>query len=933
MCAGVSAGLIFNSSLSFAQDEIGLETEELVLEEVIVTGTRIKRKDFTSTSPLVTLDREDFEFSGQPTIEEYLNQMPQVQPDYGRTSNNPGDGTARVNLRSMGAGRTLVLLNGRRLAPSGVGSAVDINNLPRSLMERVEIITGGASTVYGSDAIAGVVNFITRQDFDGFSFDVSYSVTGEGDSTVYDANIAYGHNLASGRGNITLFAGYYERKPMFASDREFTSVAYFEDWDTGELVEGGSSIIPAGRVAFPAVDLGNGPVPLSWNTDGIPRAYNPETDKYNFAPVNYLQTPLTRFSTGLMSTFDISDNFEAYVEAAFTRNEAKQNLAPDPVLLFSVVNTDNPVLAPETRQVFEEQMLPVAPGLVGMYLFRRMQEMGPRIFDHSRDYTRVVAGLRGEFGDGWDVDAWVTYTDASETGLFLNSFSESRFAQGLLVDPVSGKCFDPSGGCVPLDVFGEGRLSPEGADFIRIPPVKDLAERTQALASVVVTGSPFAIWSGPLDMAFGAEWRRDKGQFRDNDALQGEGIAGVDGTESVFELYTEALVPLIDGASGNHLNLELGARWSDYKNAGSVWTYKAGLEWQPIESLRFRTMYQHAVRAPNLEELFTAQSTFVWATTFGDDPCSAPMDPVGSGNAEKCIAQGIPPDQIGVFEALDSYPVSTTTGGNPGLKPESSDTFTIGGVFNPVSIPGLTVAVDYYDLEITDTIGDINAIGICFDSLNTQGVFCDNIQRDVTLNIAELYEPTSNRGLLGTTGIDTQIQYMTDLPSSMALFDDYARFSINATWTHLLSNEYQENIVTEVYDCAGYFGWPCVQDLVGAAVPVNRITGNFNYSSNPLDIHLTWRWIEGTRNGGPLYSADFGYPDPNLAIPRVSSYHYFDLGLGYWFNDSWLARFGINNLFDKQPPQMADNVWSNNTDTGMYDVFGRTYYVSLSVEL
>jgi len=434
-------------------------------------------------------------------------------------------------------------------------------------------------------------------------------------------------------------------------------------------------------------------------------------------------------------------------------------------------------------------------------------------------------------------------------------------------------------------------------------------------------------------MAFGAEWRRDKGQFRDNDALQGEGIAGVDGTESVFELYTEALVPLIDGASGNHLNLELGARWSDYKNAGSVWTYKAGLEWQPIESLRFRTMYQHAVRAPNLEELFTAQSTFVWATTFGDDPCSAPMDPVGSGNAEKCIAQGIPPDQIGVFEALDSYPVSTTTGGNPGLKPESSDTFTIGGVFNPVSIPGLTVAVDYYDLEITDTIGDINAIGICFDSLNTQGVFCDNIQRDVTLNIAELYEPTSNRGLLGTTGIDTQIQYMTDLPSSMALFDDYARFSINATWTHLLSNEYQENIVTEVYDCAGYFGWPCVQDLVGAAVPVNRITGNFNYSSNPLDIHLTWRWIEGTRNGGPLYSADFGYPDPNLAIPRVSSYHYFDLGLGYWFNDSWLARFGINNLFDKQPPQMADNVWSNNTDTGMYDVFGRTYYVSLSVEL
>jgi outer membrane cobalamin receptor len=177
LCVGVSAGLLFHFSPSFAQDETNYEPEELVLEEVIVTGTRIKRKDFTSTSPLVTLDREDFEFSGQPTIEEYLNQMPQVQPDFGRTSNNPGNGTSRVNLRGMGAGRTLVLLNGRRVAPSGVGSAVDINNLPRALMERVEIITGGASTVYGSDAIAGVVNFITRQDFAGFGFDASYSVT------------------------------------------------------------------------------------------------------------------------------------------------------------------------------------------------------------------------------------------------------------------------------------------------------------------------------------------------------------------------------------------------------------------------------------------------------------------------------------------------------------------------------------------------------------------------------------------------------------------------------------------------------------------------------------------------------------------------------------------------------------------------------------
>ena len=928
----VILSLFFFSPLSLALEETDIETDELILEEVIVTGTRIKRRDFVSPSPLVTLDREDFEFSGQPTIEEYLNQMPQVQPDYGRTANNPGDGTARVNLRSMGAGRTLVLLNGRRLAPSGVGSAVDLNNLPRALMDRVEIITGGASTVYGSDAVAGVVNFITRQDFDGLGFDASYSVTGEGDSVIYDANVVYGHNLDSGSGNITLYAGYYEREALFASEREFTSVAWKEDWETGELFVGGSSVIPAGRVAFPRVDLGAGPVGMTWDSDGQPKGFNRDTDMYNYAPVNYVQTPLTRLSIGLMSNLDVSERFEAYIEAAFTRNEAKQNLAPIPALQFIMVNTDNPVLSPATRQIFEEQLL-VAPGLAGMYLVRRMEELGPRIVDSTRDYIRLVTGLRGELGGGWDLDAWFTYTDASEATLLLNGMDTPRLEQGLLVDPVTGKCFDPSDGCVPLDIFGENRLSAEGADFIRARPWKNTAARKQLLASIVVTGSPLDIWSGPVDLALGAEWRRDEGYYREDEAMLDLGSGGVDGTESVFELYGETLIPLLDAASGQGLALELGARWSDYKNAGSVWTYKAGLDWRPIESLRLRTMFQHAVRAPNLEELFQAQTSYVSAWGSADDPCSASSDPVENGNREKCIAQGIPSDQIGVFEALDNYPVLQITGGNPDLEPESSDTFTIGGVFNPVAIPGLTIAVDYYDLEITDAIGDISAVTICFDPLNTNGVFCDNIKRDATYNISELYELTSNRGLLATSGIDTQVQYVTELPSSMSLLDDYTRLSVNMSWTHVLSNESQDNIVTEIYECAGYFGHPCVADLLGATVPVNRVTSNFNYSNGPLDINLTWRWIEGTRNAAPLYSDIFGYPDPNLAVPRVSDRNYFDLGLGYLFSDSWRVRFGINNLLDQQPPQMADTVWSNNTDTGMYDVFGRTFYLSMSAEI
>jgi len=914
------------------------ETEEY-LEEVIVTGSRIKRRDYTSPSPLTTVGRDEFEFSGQPTLEEYLNQMPQVQPDFGRTANNPGDGTARLNLRALGAGRTLVLLNGRRLAPSDVGSAVDVNNLPRALVEHVEIITGGASTVYGSDAIAGVVNFITRQDFEGLGIDGSYSISAEGDSEIYDANVVWGMPLAGGDGNLTLHAGWYERKPTFASEREITSKIIWDDWETGELVEGGSSIIPAGIVFFPAADFGSGPARAMWNPDGTPRAFDPNSDRFNYAPYNYLQIPLTRYSLGLMGHLPLGDDFEAYVEASYAKNEATQNLAHSPASDFFLVNTDNPVLTPETRTLFEEQML-AAPGVAGILMGRRMLELGVRILDSERDYTRVVAGFRGTFVGDWDVDAWVTWTDADGINPISNSGSLSRMAQGLLVDPATGQCFDPSGGCVPLDVFGEGRLSSEGVDFVTLPPLINTFDRTQYLASVVVTGAPFDIWSGPLDMAFGAEWRRDEASFYADDILfTGDAMglfpsSAVLGTESVYELYTEALVPLLDGWHDQQLGLELGARYSDYRNAGSVWTWKAGLDWQPIEALRFRTMLQRAVRAPNNAELFTEQTSSLgwWVTDNFADPCSASEDPVASGNAEKCVIQGLPADQLGVFEAEPYYPMTYVGGGNPDLVPEESDTLTVGFVVTPPAVPDLVVTIDYFDMEVTDTIGEISPDFICFDPLNTADVFCENLQRDATGNVSEYLALTSNRGMLATEGFDVQAQYGVDLPPTLSLFDDYARLTVDVYWTHLRSLDTQENVVTEVLECAGLFGWPCASwDLNGFSFPENRLLTNLDYSAGPLNVHLSWQWIDGMDNAAPLGSGNFGVPDPNLAIPEVSSRSYFDLGFGYQFTDDLLVRFGINNLLDQDPPLMADAVNPlQNTDTFLYDVFGRSYYLSFA---
>ncbi|MCZ6501799.1 MAG: TonB-dependent receptor plug domain-containing protein, partial [Gammaproteobacteria bacterium] len=400
----ISSSTLFVISFLFLVTDVHalddpVDADEKLLEEIVVTGSRIKRRDFFSPSPIATIDRDMIAFSGQPTLEEMLNQMPQVHPDFGRTSNNPGDGTAKINLRGFGAGRTLVLLNARRLSPSGVGSAIDVNNLPQALIERVEIITGGASTIYGSDAVAGVVNFITRTDYSGLSIDASANTTAENDAEAYHLNLVFGHDLANGRGNITIYAGALERKPLFASERELTRVALLNDNDTGTLFAGGIAAIPGTNILFPSVDFGNGPRPTTFDPDGTPREFigcrqSNRCDLYNFQEVSYLQTALTRYTGGIMATYTLNSGYEVYLESSFSRNEAAQELAPVPAFDFVFVNTDNPVLTAETQQFFIDNF-EVEPGLAAFIVGRLLPEVGPRIIEHERDYWRTVIGVRG----------------------------------------------------------------------------------------------------------------------------------------------------------------------------------------------------------------------------------------------------------------------------------------------------------------------------------------------------------------------------------------------------------------------------------------------------------------------------------------------------------------------------------------------------------
>jgi len=934
LAAAAAFGAILAPPNVIAQTD---ESKEAGIEEIVVTGSRLVRRDFTAPSPIQSLDREDILNSGQPTLEETLNTLPQVQPSFGRASNNPGDGTAKIDLRGIGSGRTLVMLNGRRVAPAGIGSAVNVNTLPSVLIERVEVITGGATTVYGSDAIAGVVNFITRDDFEGIGLDASYYTTEQGDSDTFDVNFAWGHNFDNG--NITVFGGYLDREPMFQSERSFSAQTISDNWFTSELEPGGSSTTPAGVIGFPRVDFGNGPTRTTWDDNGDPREFIQPDDRYDFGPINYLQIPLERFSAGILLNFDLGDTAELYSELTFSHNQAVQSLAPTGTFgAFVTVNTDNPVLTPANQQFLSDNAVPLGPGLAGIALSRRLLELGPRILDSENDYTRLLAGVRGELTATWDYDIWVSYTKGEEQELQSNDGSFARVQQGLLVDPVTGACTDPSNGCVPLNLFGVGNLSQEGVDFIRVAPYLTTVDRDQSLVSAFIRGAPLQLPAGPLSTAVGVEWREDSGSLTADEALFSGDTLGfrafsnIVGKESVSEIYAEALLPLLsDAPLAQYLGLELGGRLSNYDNAGKLETWKLGADWEPISGLRFRTMSQRSARAPNLGEAFQVPYDEDSSVVFNDprsDPCSASADPLGNGLEDVCVAQGIPSSELGVFEATVQSPVAFTYGGNPGLESEVAETFTAGVVLT--AFDSWTLSVDYFDIDVEDTIGESDPMFVCWDPANTARATCDRIQRDpVSFNINAIDATNANLGKLKTSGLDTQFSYNAELDGWLALGSGYADLNVSVVWTHVLENSIQGDPASTEIECVGKFGFAC--DFFGNdnVFPENRVKTSVTWSTTDWRAQLGWQWIDGTVNSARDVGPAFGIPSEfiNPAIPSIGSKNYVDFNVSHDLNENLTIGLTIANLLDEDPAFLADNGSQANTDTEMYDVFGRAYTV------
>lgn len=939
ICLALAGSLALACGVAGAQ-ELADDDTDVEVEEVVVTGTRIARKDFTSPSPITTIDRTELTLAGAANVEDLLNTLPQIVPDFNRTSNNPGNGSAQINLRGLGPQRNLIMLNGRRFVPTGIGGQVDVNNIPSALIERIEVVTGGASAVYGSDGVSGVVNFILRDDFEGAEVNAQFDITDAGDGEVYDLNLALGHVFAGGRGHVTVFYNYNKRTPVFQSDREFTNVFIDDDPFSGEIFESGSSATPATRIFFPAVIDGVfAAAGVTFNPDGTPRAFLDPEDRFNFAPDNFLQTPLDRHAVGAFAHYDLSDSVTAFVEFNYAHNESGQELAPSPAFDLTAVNVDNPVLTPETQTVFRDNF-DDGSGLAFIFLGRRLVEVGPRKANFQRDLWRVVAGLKGEVFDDWSWEAYFSYSKVDQVKVLSNDASFSRFRQALLVDPATGQCFDPSGGCVPLDIFGEGRMSQEAADFIRFGELRNTGFTKEQIASASITGDLMELPAGSLGAAFGVEWRRDDAeQIADEALFTGDTIGffpfePIKGGFEVWELFAEALVPVLSGMPmAEYFGLEFGLRFSDYTTSGSVWTWKSGAEWQLIPSLRFRGMFQRAVRAPNILELFEAPTELSPLSFVDEDQCSASKDPVGNGVADICIAQGIPADQVGVFEALEFFPGSLSFGGNPDLIEETANTYTVGAVIEPEVISGLTVSIDYFNIRIKDAIqplgGDaFNVPGLCFSLGDPNSVFCNAITRGPTGDITSLRAPQSNVAKLETTGIDVQIKYRFEV-DRLGIGGDSASFALSVFGTRLIRHAIQPSPLEPSFDCAGLFGFPCNFSSLGT-LPKYRTTSRLTYSSGPVSLSLRWRWIAGTKNGFPLFAEQNNLPPLDLAIPKIGDENIFDLSFTFQVHERVDIYGGVSNIFENEPPLLAGQQVQSNTDPSLYDPLGRRFFFGIT---
>lgn len=969
-------------------------------ELIIVTGTRIVAPNRKSASPVETVRAADFVLTGVPNVEQTLNQLPQLVPGFTNTSNNPGTGAATLDLRGMGSVRTLILVNGRRWIANDAGQIpeIDVNTIPAALIERVDIVTGGASAVYGSDAVTGVINFVLKNRMRGLELEARQNLTERGDASVSSADLSFGMGFMKDRGNLIASAGWLRQEPVLQGARDFSSFAAADacviagsqdEFGVGQgtgspictaeneewgYVRGGSGLIPHSRfqggqgalvtTGVPGELVRLGPSRFAPGGDIVPFVFPDDT--YNSAPVNYLQVPLERYSGNLIGSLELSRAFEPFVELSYIRTRSPQQLAPAPGVIGSgadsvlpaLINLDNPFLSPEARQILDTSFGRDSAGRRGFLvsptgaftinpaytgdadglvspgrISSRLTGLGPRQIENQRDAWRALFGLRGEIAKGWSYEAYYSRSFVAHDTFFYNSASARRLQQALLARAGPGGaivCIDPSNGCVPINIFGQQEISPAAADFLRINPVEKTRVKEQ-IAEAVVKGDVAELPAGALKVVLGAGWRQTSytftpdNSFEEGDTLGFFASTGAAGKTEVFELFGEALVPILQIKRFAHeLSAELGGRYSNYDSVGGVWTWKAMANWSPLQRLRFRGGLQQAIRAPNVRELYEEPITNSGAPF---DPCApingAVLTPEMVAACTRDGATGLPPN---FYETL------VTTGGSTDLKAETARTLTIGAVAQP--IPGLSVTLDFYDINIRDAIGVFGGgeqyvvTGCIAGGGDPADPLCQAYDRAEDGFVSVLRIPTANLARLRTRGIDWQLAYGFPLLSG--------RMQLNLSGGRLLRAETQVNPNLGPLRCAGFHGYPCGNTIQGTAMPKWKLFNRASWKFGPATFSLRHRYFSATKVAYFSLFESLQQPPPDF-IPVNATWmqarHYFDAAVTFDIAGKFGLTFGVNNLFDTQPSLVGFSQAQANTDPSLYDVLGRRYFATVRAKV
>jgi iron complex outermembrane recepter protein len=969
---------------------------DTTLAEVVVTGSRIAVPNQTSISPVTFISSAAIQQSGVTRVEDLLNQLPQVFADQSSTASNGSDGTASVNLRGLNSKRTLVLVNGQRLGPGDptTGAQSDINIIPIEMIDSVEVLTGGASSVYGADAVAGVVNFKLNDHFEGVKIVANGGIYQNHNRDVQGANEALaasgdaeapsnvwtgaqrslaviaGLNSADNNGNATFYATYRNVLPILESKYDWSACALASGFmGTGGGPTGSGGI--NGKFACGGSEVGSPTTFINANTGatthvGPGGSLLPGPALYNYGPLNYFQRPDERYTAGAFLHYDFNEHATVYENFMYMDDRTVAQVAPSGDFNTSgAFNCSNPFLSADQLGLLcgGSKTGTTNPAI---YILRRNVEGGGRQNAIEHTDFREVLGVKGKIDDVWSYDASFNYSLVNLNNDNLNFFSTAKLTNALTV---TGTAANPScvvgPPCVPYNIFQPGGVSQAALAYLYAPGL-EVGRITQTDVIANFTGDlekyglklPTA--NTGLKVNLGAEYRDTTSALLPDEELQSGDLSGEGGAVTPIaggviarEGFVEANMPLIDDMpAAQAVDLDAGYRYSSYNLGFKTNTFKLGLEWSPIQEIRLRGSLARAVRAPNVVELYEPGVVNL-DSSYAVDPCAG-SKPVYS--AAQCAKTGVivspnpAINQYGNIAPNAAGQYNGLLGGNPDLQPETAITASFGIGWTPAYIPNFRAQVDYYDIHIENVIQGTGGTVILTECA-TQGIYCNFIHRDTSNGSLWLSESgfisdlNVNDAGLREKGVDVDIAYSYDVGA-------FGKLHANLVGTYI--SQYDE-IPSQIYanfayNCAGLYGPSCSSPTTGAGNPVfrwrHRFTTTWETPWSGLDVTLAWRYYSPVR----LESLS---PNPNLAAPNggtvangaisntdayISSYSYFDLTAAVKIADKLTMRVGCNNLLDKAPPLVgATNIaapptGNGNTFPGVYDSLGRYIFAELTAQ-